>query len=155
MKHKVALSTYNIFMALALPAVLIGLLIKFYNEGDIYMSSAVSLMIIALVCCSFFYAPVYEEGVLIVCRPLRSRRIFLEEIASMEKCAPAMGAKTVCGSGGFMGCWGRFYERDFGKYFAYHGNASDGFLVTLHDGRRYMLGCRNAAEMLEAVKASL
>lgn len=145
-------------MTLALPMFLIGVLIKVYDARELYMSSAVSFMFIVLVCCALFYTPVsvsLEDGLLTVRRPIRSRRIFVEEIASIKMCAPSMGAKTICGSGGFLGYWGRFYEKDLGKYFAYHGKASDCFLITLHDGRRYMLGCRNAADVVKAVKASL
>lgn len=159
MKHKVVLSTYSIIMTLALPMFLIGLLlIMAYDARDVYMLSVVSFMLIVAVCCALFYTPVsvsLEEGFLTVRRPIRSRRISVEGIASIEMCAPTMGAKTICGSGGFLGYWGRFYEKDLGKYFAYHGKASDCFLITLHDGRRYMLGCRNAADVVEAVQASL
>lgn len=145
-------------MTLALPMFLIGVFIKVYDARELYMSSAVSFMFIVLVCCALFYTPVsvsLEDGLLTVRRPIRSRRISVEEIASIKMCAPSMGAKTICGSGGFLGYWGRFYEKDLGKYFAYHGKASDCFLITLHDGRRYMLGCRNAADVVEAVQASL
>ncbi len=54
-----------------------------------------------------------------------------------------------------MGYWGWFSERDLGKYFAYYGKASDCFLVTMKDGRKYMLGCQNPAEMVDAINARL
>ncbi|WP_300877569.1 PH domain-containing protein [uncultured Duncaniella sp.] len=66
-----------------------------------------------------------------------------------------MAEKRICGSGGFMGYWGWFSERDLGKYFAYYGKASDCFLVTMKDGRKYMLGCQNPAEMVDAINARL
>lgn len=47
-----------------------------------------------------------------------------------------------------MGYWGKFREADLGTYFAYYGRASDCFLVTLNDGRRYMLGCADAPAMV-------
>ncbi|MBE6230681.1 MAG: hypothetical protein E7119_08940 [Bacteroidales bacterium] len=38
----------------------------------------------------------------------------------------------------------QFHEHDSGKYFAYYGRSSDCFLVELKDGRKYLLGCKNA-----------
>ena len=75
----------------------------------------------------------------------------MTEVASVKLCPPTMGAIRICGSGGFLGYWGWFQERDLGKYFAYYGKASDCFLVTLTDGRKYILGCQNAPEMVEYI----
>ncbi len=66
-----------------------------------------------------------------------------------------MGTRRIAGSGGFMGYWGWFREGDIGKYFAYYGKASDCFLVTLRNGRRYMLGCNDAPEMVAAIQKEL
>lgn len=66
------------------------------------------------------------------------------DIAEVKLCQPTMGAIRICGSGGFFGWYGWFREGDIGKYFAYYGKSSDCFLVTLKDGRKYMLGCTDA-----------
>ena len=36
-------------------------------------------------------------------------------------------------------------------FFAYYGKAFDCFLVVLKDGRKYLLGCQDAPEMVEAI----
>ena len=54
-----------------------------------------------------------------------------------------------------MGYWDRFREKGLGKYFAYYGKASDCFLVTLRDGRKYKLGCDDAGEMVSAINSRL
>ena len=84
-------------------------------------------------------------------RPLKIKSIPFVEISDVRLCSPTMGAKRICGSGGWFGWYGWFKEADLGKYFAYYGKASDCFLVTLKDGRRYMLGCKDAPEMVEAI----
>lgn len=82
---------------------------------------------------------------------LRSKRIPLPDIESVRLCSPTMGAKRICGSGGLFGWYGWFREGDIGKYFAYYGKASDCFLVTLKSGRKYMLGCQDAPDMVESI----
>ncbi len=59
------------------------------------------------------------------------------------------------GSGGFLGYWGWFAEKGLGRYFAYYGRKSDCFLVTLKDGRKYVLGCREASDLVGALGARL
>lgn len=88
-------------------------------------------------------------------RPLKIKSIQFTDIDKVKLCAPTMGAKRICGSGGWFGWYGWFSEKDLGKYFAYYGKASDCFLVTLKDGRKYMLGCKDAPEMVAAIQGKL
>ena len=55
----------------------------------------------------------------------------------------------------FLRALGRMYERDLGRYCAYYGKASDCFLVRLNDRRKYMLGCKDAPEMVAAIKKAI
>ena len=84
-------------------------------------------------------------------RPLKIKSIPLPEITDVRMCAPTMGTIRICGSGGWFGWYGWFSEKDLGKYFAYYGKASDCFLVTLKNGKKYMLGCKDAPEMVKAI----
>ena len=65
--------------------------------------------------------------------------------------SPTMAKKRICGSGGWFGYYGWFSEPSIGKYFAYYGKASDCFLVTLKDGKKYVLGCESPDEMVEVI----
>ncbi len=112
----------------------------------------------AMVCifclAALFYAPMSisaDDSKLSIHRPLRIKDIPLSDIAEIRLCPPTMAARRICGSGGFLGYWGWFSERDLGRYFAYYGKASDCFLVTLRDGKKYMLGCTSPAEMVTFV----
>ena len=77
----------------------------------------------------------------------------MADVKSVRLCSPTMGAIRIFGSGGFLGYWGWFKERDLGKYFAYYGRSSDCFLVELKDGRKYMLGCKNAPKMVDYIQS--
>ena len=90
-----------------------------------------------------------DDKYLSVNRSLWPKRIPLNEIASIALCSPTMAERRICGSGGWFGYWGWFGERDLGKYFAYYGKASDCFLVTLKNGRKYMLGCKDPQSIVD------
>ena len=90
-----------------------------------------------------------------------SKRLPLVDIESVERCRPSIGlvrgrgAVRLCGSGGFLGYWGLFREKNIGTYFAYFGKADECFLVTLKSGRKYVLGCQNPDQMVEAIQEKL
>lgn len=93
-----------------------------------------------------------DDRNLCVHRNLGVKCIPLGEIESIKLCQPTMTERRICGSGAFCGYWGWFSERDLGKYFAYYGKASDCFFVILKNGRKYMLGCENPGEIVEAIE---
>ena len=119
--------------------VITALLLMWFVAGLVYMPLAVSV----------------DGHFLAVHRPLWAKRISLADIESVELMPPTMGAQRLLGSAGVMGYWGRYEERDLGKYFAYYGRSSDCFLVRLRNGHQYMLGCENPADMVEAIKAKI
>ncbi len=86
-----------------------------------------------------------------VVRSLQIKEFLLADVKEVRLYSPTIGVVRICGSGGFMGYWGWFWERELGRYFAYYGKAFDCFLVVLKDGRKYLLGCQDAPEMVEAI----
>lgn len=116
------------------------------------------ITLIAVCLAALFYMPLsisVNDTELNIHRPLRIKSIPITDIESIKLTQPTMGAKRICGSGGFFGYWGIFSERDLGKYFAYYGKASDCFFVRLKDGRKYMLGCQNPGKIVEYVAARI
>ena len=97
---------------------------------------------------------VNEKGVSIN-RPLRVKCIPLSDIVDVKLVSPTMAEKRICASGGWMGYWGWFSEKDLGKYFAYYGNSSDCFLIKLNNGRQYMLGCNNPTAIVSHIQSQL
>lgn len=110
------------------------------------------ISILLIIC--LYYMPIsirVDKNTIHIIRSLKIKTIPLSEVASIQPCPPTMGAIRICGSGGFFGYWGWFKERDLGKYFAYYGKSSDCFLVKLHNGRKYILGCKNAPKIVEYI----
>lgn len=159
MKKKVQLSSYCLIVSALSLAVLCGVFVYILKQSG--KGVAVWLLVLALafpLLSTLFYMPLSVEltdGFLKIKKILKTRSIPLSEISEVRLCPPTMGAIRICGSGGLFGWYGWFREGDLGKYFAYYGKASDCFLVTLRDGRKYMLGCEDAPQMAEAIKKKL
>lgn len=158
LKKRVALSRWAVALTVVLLVVFAGIIAVSIISANKLMLVCWVAGVSVLLCAAMFYAPLsvgVDDRSLTVWRPLWFRSIPLSDIESVRLCQPTMGARRICGSGGFCGYWGWFSERDLGRYFAYYGRSSDCFLVTLRDGRRYMLGCADAPAMVEAVSARL
>ena len=155
MKKKVELSSYCWIISALTFALLCGIMVYASQQPDNEWAVVILAIAIALLfCLTLFYMPVsvsLGSDILKINRPIRSKRIPLSDIESVKLCPPTMGAKRICGSGGWFGWYGWFSEGDIGKYFAYYGKSSDCFLVTLKSGRKYMLGCQDAPEMVESI----
>ena len=159
MKKKVILSTYCCIITLLTTAFICGMLICCLKiaDNDIavwFWGVAVAVLFLSALCYMSLSISLDNES-LNINRPLKIKSIPLSDIAEAVLCPPAMGAKRICGSGGWFGWYGWFSEKDLGKYFAYYGKASDCFLVTLKNGKKYMLGCKDAPEMVNAINEKI
>lgn len=96
-----------------------------------------------------------KNGELNINRPLKIKSIPLSQITFVELYSPSMASRRICGSGGWFGYYGWFKAPSIGKYFAYYGKASDCFLVTLKDGKKYVLGCENPKDMVDYINKSV
>ena len=159
MKKRVELSTYCWIISALSTTFICGMFICCLKiaDNDIAVwlwGVAVAVLFLSALC----YMPLsisLDNESLRIKRPLKAKSIPLTEIADVRLCAPTMGSKRICGSGGWFGWYGWFSEKDLGKYFAYYSKASDCFLVTLKSGKKYMLGCKDAHEMVNAIKEKI
>lgn len=159
MKKRVDLSLYcwiiSVLSTALVCVVFVSNLMRPDNDRAVWILG-VAIMLLFLL--PLFFMPLsisLDNESLEINRPLRIKSIPLSDIAGARLCAPTMGTIRICGSGGWFGWYGWFKERDLGKYFAYYGKASDCFLVTLKNGNKYMLGCKDAPEMVEAINATI
>ncbi len=158
-KQRVELSSYCWIITLLTTAFICGIFICCLKiaDNDIAVwlwGVAVAVLFLSALC----YMPLsisLDNESLNINRSLKIKSIPLTEIANVKLCAPTMGAKRICGSGGWFGWYGWFSEKGLGKYFAYYGKASDCFLVTLKNGKKYMLGCKDAPEMVNAINEKI
>ena len=148
MKQLVRLSSFSVTISAIMLIVLLGIIVFSHNHWTVILiSSALLLMCISAI----IYMPLsisVNEKEMSINRLLLVKRIPLSEIVEVKLVSPTMAEKRICGSGGWMGYWGWFSEKDLGKYFAYYGNSSNCFLLKLKNGRQYMLGCSNPASIV-------
>lgn len=151
MRKKVKLSTWSTIMTLI---GLIVLLAAFCFAKDSLAKYIVVGALVVLCFTALCYMPLsisVKNGVLNINQPLKIKSIPLSLITSVELYSPTMASIRICGSGGWFGYYGWFKEPSIGKYFAYYGKASDCFLVTLKDGKKYVLGCEAPNETVEYI----
>lgn len=155
MKQLVRLSSFSVTITAIILIVLLGIIFLSHNHWTVILITCTLL----LMCISaLIYMPLsisVNEKELCINRPLRIKQIPLSDIVEVKMVSPTMAEKRIRGSGGWMGYWGWFSEKDLGKYFAYYGNSSDCFLIKLNNGRQYMLGCSNPAAIVSYIQARL
>lgn len=91
-------------------------------------------------------------------RPLKTRTINMSEIQSAEpyqvsakpgkKAFRSMPVKT-------FGRWGRYHDDKIGDYFAYYGKPDNTVLITLKDGRKYVVGGSDAKALSDYINSKL
>ena len=154
-KEKVALSGWSRGLTVAMVILTTAILLFVCVYGSETQTIIMSAVVVVLYVTPLIYSPLsieLHDDCLNVNRTLCKRTIALKDIKSVAAHQPTMSEKRLCGSGGWFGYWGWFSEPATGKYFAYYGKASDCFMVTLKDGRKYLLGCENKRRIIEAVK---
>lgn len=155
MKQTVKLSTFSIVLS---TISLIVLLVSAYYCRDNWGLYLIGTLIIVLMILTLFYMPMSitcSTDELLIQRSMRIKTIPLSDIQSVKLCPPTMAEHRLCGSGGWFGYWGWFSEPSIGKYFAYYGKSSDCFLVTLKNGKQYMLGCENPSDMVDYINSQI
>lgn len=158
MKNKVELSGYALILTIVYTIIILCIIWILFSKDDTWVFIPFTAAIGIWYICALFYAPLAisaNEKAVSVHRSLRIKGIPLSEIKSVKPCPPTMAERRILGSGGFLGYWGWFAERDLGKYFAYYGKASDCFLVELKSGRKYMLGCKDQQAMVSYINSLL
>ncbi|MDE7408350.1 MAG: PH domain-containing protein [Muribaculaceae bacterium] len=158
MKKKVEFSTTSLVLSTAGIVIFAVALFYYMFKNDSSLVYFYSALVFLLAFSVLWYSPMYvsvDEKTLNIGRSLRIKSIKLSDIQSVRISPPTMGERRICGSGGFFGYWGWFRERDLGTYFAYYGKASDCFLVTLTNGRKYMIGCNDPDEMVTAIQSAI
>lgn len=156
MKSKVRFSAFATAITAAVFGLLfIGCIATVRDERVFFILLPLYLM---LIICGCLCGPAYvsaDSDNLVMGSLLRSRKIPVGKIESVELFQPTMGAVRIFASGGFMGYWGLFREGDIGKYYAFYGKSSDCFLVRMKNGDKYVLGCENPDGMVDYIKSQM
>ena len=153
MKQRVRLSTFSIMLS---GIVMIILLCAFYFSNSAVSISIISAIIIIWCALALYYMPLsvsVSDGELCVNCTIRTKRIPLREIGSIERLPATMLGRRIFGSDGWFGYWGWYRDKSLGKYFAYYGNETDCFSVRLNNGKKYVLGCDNPDAIINYIQS--
>lgn len=156
MTYKVPYSKFCIIFTLSF--IVMMACVAFMTRGDLWMCITVSALLAIPLVASFFFAPVkivVTASSVTLCSPLWRRSIPMSRIASAVPFQPTMGTLRICASGGFMGYWGIFAERDLGRFFGFFGKASGCVLLRLTDGSKYVIGSKDPASLCAFITSSL
>ena len=155
MKRQVVFSKFCIISTLLCLALFVGC--AFIMPG-MWEGIAWGAFVVIMLTISLYYMPMSigaDENAIYINRSLKIKSISMTEVKSVKLHIPSSATIRTCGSGGFLGYWGWFREREVGNYFAYYGRMKDCFLVELKDGRKYLLGCKNAPDMVEYINKQI
>ena len=154
MKQRVNFGTGNTVITILSIAILVA--VMFISNPPLFEQILLGAILASIILSGLFYMPISvcaDSNSIKVVRILKTRTIPMEQVKSVRVHIPStLGTVRLCGSGGFMGFWGWFREKGIGRYFAYYGRAKDCFLVELHDGRKYLLGCNNPHRMVAYIR---
>lgn len=111
--------------------------------------------------CALCFTPIdvnVDDNEVKIRRPLKSRRIKMSEIQSAEpyqvpqkpngKAFRSMPVRT-------FGHWGHYHDDNIGDYFAYYGKPENTVLITLKDGRKYVVGGSDAKALADAINSKI
>lgn len=153
MKQKVRLSTFSIILS---GIVMIVLLCVLYFSNSTESISIISAIIIVWCALALYYMPlsvsVCGDELRVNCT-IRTKRMPLREICSIDRLQAAMLGRRIFCSDGWFGYWGWYKEKALGKYFAYYGNEADCFSVRLNNGKQYVLGSDNPDAIVNYIQS--
>ncbi len=155
MKSRTDQSVFSFVLTIVVFGLLIAAVYFTYGTDKFILTT---LLVIVILGVSLFYAPLSisaDEREVNINSSLRIHTIPMDRIVSVERFQPTMGSLRICGSGGFMGYWGMFSEKDTGKYMAYYGRPSDCFMICLDNGDKYVLGCKDPDAMVDFINSHI
>ena len=91
-------------------------------------------------------------------RPFKTKRIRMSEIQSATPydAAGAEGKKSVMSSPvRVFGKWGKYRDNKIGDYFAYYGKPGNTVLITLKNGKKYVVGGSDAKALSDYINSKI
>ena len=91
-------------------------------------------------------------------RPFKTKRIRMSEIQSAAPydAAGAEGKKSVMSSPvRVFGKWGKYRDNKIGDYFAYYGKPGNTVLITLKNGKKYVVGGSDAKALSDYINSKI
>lgn len=110
--------------------------------------------------CALCFVPldVYaDDDEVRVRRPFKTRRIRMSDIQSVEpyQVSNPKGKSFKSSPIRSFGHWGHYSDDKIGDYFAYYGKPDNTVLITLKDGRKYVIGAQDAKQLSDYINERL
>lgn len=86
-------------------------------------------------------------------RPFKTKRISMDEIQSAEPFDASNSSAKAFKSSPVraFGKWGQYRDDKIGDYYAYYGKPDNTVLITLKNGKKYVVGGSNAQELADYI----
>lgn len=156
MKSKIPYNRFAIILTAILAGGLFVACIATVKEGPVFfiLFAIYQVLFVSML----FWGGAYikaDNNNIVLGSLLRGKKIPMSDVDNVELFKPSSCAIRVCASGGFMGYWGIFRETGIGNYYGFYGKPSDCFLVSLKNGRKYVLGCNQPDKMVDYIKSQI
>lgn len=148
--------------AIAITIIVFGLLTVFaavnFKQGDKTIGYTIIAIGAVIVLPALFFSPVNsgtDDDFVYVRHPLRTSRYEMSRILKAEPFVPSMAEKCVIGSRGCLGYWGFFYDGGVQKYVACYGKGSECVLLTMENGRKYLIGAQDKEGFADYINSKI
>ncbi|MBD5190762.1 MAG: hypothetical protein HDS93_02730 [Bacteroidales bacterium] len=155
MKQRIIISPFAIILTVVVSLTIIISAASSFKNGELPVAWTLTSILLVILIPSLFYSPVYsaaDNAGVYVRHPLRTSFYPIEEIEKIEVFAPTMAEKCIVGARGYFGYWGFFYDGGIKKYVACYGKASQCVLMTLKNGKKYVIGAEHNQEFADYIQ---
>ena len=145
----IVMTVFGIILLIAVPFIPFANILTLITIGIVWLLIILSVLILAPITISA------DDNGLIVNSLLKKHSLKIAEIQTVQKYPAVSNEMSLIFSYGFFGFWGWRREEFIGRYFSYYGTPDNTFLVIMRDGRRYRIGCHNAADIRDYLQNRL
>lgn len=152
----VKLLTAIVFTALIAGDILFFLEITKPDTGYLAFDIFLITIMTASIVISWGYAPLsitLSDTHFMLRRGIGNKKIEYSQIVEISVYKEKGYTIRVFGSGGLCGFIGRFYNKNFGYYFAYVGDFSQAFSIQLKNGKKYVFSCEDRDEVISYISS--
>lgn len=115
----------------------------------------IAAAILALVMMAPLKLRITSSGIVLF-KLLGHRRFLYSEMADIRLCDLQRSINVrLAGSGGVLGYNGWFYNKQLGRYHAYVGSMFRTVLISMNNGRNYVVSCLNPDKFVEVARSNL
>lgn len=143
----------SIIIGVLLIATVVCILIFDFSLWSVFMS----VFILAVTIYAAYLSPMsieLNDTEMVLHKLIGSLHIPFDKITEIEPFETDGTEVRLCGSGGFLGYTGLFYNKKLGRYHSYVGWYKQAFLVCTENNKKYVFSCENRELIISTIKLS-